>query len=102
MIMGIDTIIVFLGSLLLGDIRQMTNLYFWSTLILMIIAVIPILTEVGTSVKIRDKAIKDGEKVGTKLTDKLSSFDRGTRISYLFGLAALTTFLLTFLTLIIG
>ena len=102
MIMGIDTIIVFLGSLLLGDIRQMTNLYFWSTLILMIIAAIPILTEVGTSVKIRGKAIKDGEKVGTQLKDKQSSFDRGARISYLFGLAALTTFLLTFLTLIIG
>jgi len=102
MIMGIDTIIVFLGSLLLGDIRQMTNLYFWSTLILMIIAAIPILTEVGTSVKIRGKAIKDGEKVGTQLKDKQSSFDRGARISYLFGVAALTTFLLAFLTLIIG
>jgi len=102
MIMGIDTIIVFLGLLLLGDIRQMTNLYFWCTLILMIIAAIPILTEVGTSVKIRGKAIKDGEKVGTQLKDKQSSFDRGARISYLFGVAALTTFLLAFLTLIIG
>jgi hypothetical protein len=102
LIMGIDTIIVFLGSLLLGDLRQMTNLYFWSTLILLIIAAIPILTEVGTSVKIRGKAIKDGEEVGSQLKDKQSSFDRGARITYLFGLAGLTTFLLAFVTLIIG
>jgi hypothetical protein len=102
LIMGIDTIIVFLGSLLLGDLRQMTNLYFWSTLILLIIAAVPILTEVGTSVKIRGKAIKDGEEVGSQLKDKQSSFDRGARITYLFGLAGLTTFLLAFVTLIIG
>ncbi len=102
LIMGIDTIIVFLGSLLLGDLRQMTNLYFWSTLILLIIAAVPILTEVGTSVKIRGKAIKDGEEVGSQLKEKQSSFDRGARITYLFGLAGLTTFLLAFVTLIIG
>ena len=102
LIMVIDTIIVFLGSLLLGDLRQMTNLYFWSTLILLIIAAIPILTEVGTSLKIRGKAIKDGEEVGSQLKEKQSSFDRGARITYLFGLAGLTTFLLAFVTLIIG
>ena len=101
LIMVIDTIIVFLGSLLLGDLRQMTDLYFWSTLILLIIAAVPILTEVGTSVKIRGKAIKDGEEVGSQLKDKQSSFDRGARITYLFGLAGLTTFLLAFVTLII-
>lgn len=102
LIMGIDTIIVFLGSLLLDDLRQMTNLYFWSTLILLIVAAVPILTEVGTSVKIRGKAIKDGEEVGSQLKEKQSSFDRGARITYLFGLAGITTFLLAFVTLIIG
>lgn len=102
LIIGIDTLIVFLGSLLLGDLRQMTNLYFWSTLILLVIAAVPILTEVGTSAKIAGKAIKDGEEVGSQLKEKQSSFDRGARITYLFGLAALTTFILAFVTLIIG
>lgn len=102
LIIGIDTLIVFLGSLLLGDLRQMTNLYFWSTLILLVIAAVPILTEVGTSAKIAGKAIKDGEEIGSQLKEKQSSFDRGARITYLFGLAALTTFILAFVTLIIG
>lgn len=102
LIIGIDTLIVFLGSLLLGDLRQMTNLYFWSTLILLVIAAVPIFTEVGTSAKIAGKAIKDGEEVGSQLKEKQSSFDRGARITYLFGLAALTTFILAFVTLIIG
>ncbi len=102
LIIGIDTLIVFLGSLLLGDLRQMTNLYFWSTLILLVIAAVPIITEVGTSAKIAGKAIKDGEEVGSQLKEKQSSFDRGARITYLFGLAALTTFILAFVTLIIG
>ena len=57
MIIVIDTIIVFIGSLILGDLRQMSNLYFWSTLILFIIAAVPIFTEVGTSAKIAGKAL---------------------------------------------
>ena len=102
MIMGIDTVIVFIGSLILGDLRQMTNLYFWSTLILFIIAAVPVFTEIGTSAKIAGKALKDGEKVGSQLKEKQPAFDRGARITYLFGLSAFTTFILAILTLAIG
>ena len=101
-IMAIEILIVLVGSLLLGNIRQMTNLFFWSTIILLIVAVIPIIFEVGISAKIAGKAIKDGEEVGTQLKEKQSTFDRGARITYLFGLAAITTFLLALVTLIIG
>jgi hypothetical protein len=101
-IMGIVTIIVLIGSLLLGNIRQISNLYFWSTLILFIIAAIPIFTEVGTRVKITGKALKDREKVGDQLNEKKSVFDRGARITYLFGLSGITTFILAILTLAIG
>jgi hypothetical protein len=102
MVIGIDTVIVFIGSLILGDLRQMTNLYFWSTLIFFIIAAVPVFSEVGTSAKIAGKALKDGEKVGSQLKEKQPAFDRGARISYLFGLSAFTTFILAILTLAIG
>ncbi len=102
MVIGIDTVIVFTGALILGDLRQMTNLYFWSTLILFIIAAVPVFTEVGTSAKIAGKALKNGEKVGSQLKEKQPTFDRGARITYIFGLSAFTTFILAILTLAIG
>ena len=102
LVMGIVTLIVVIGSLLLGNIRQISNLYFWSTLILFIIAAVPIFTEVGTSAKIAGKALKDGGKVGDQLKEKKSTFDRGARITYLFGLSGITTFVLAILTLAIG
>lgn len=102
MIMAVVTIIVVIGSLLLGDIRQISNLYFWSTLILFIIAVVPIFSEVGTRIKITGKSIKDREKVGDQLNEKKTAFDRGARITYLFGLSGITTFILAILTLAIG
>jgi hypothetical protein len=102
MIMAVVTIIVVIGSLLLGDIRQISNLYFWSTLILFIIAVVPIFSEVGTRIKITGKSIKDGEKIGDQLSEKKTAFDRGARITYLFGLSGITTFILAILTLAIG
>ena len=102
MIMGVVTVIAVIGSLLLGNIRQISNLYFWSTLILFIIAAVPVFSEVGTRVKVTGKAIKDGEKVGDQLKDKKTAFDRGARITYLFGLSGITTFILAILTLSIG
>ena len=80
----------------------MTNLYFWNTLILFIIAAVPVFTKVGTSAKIAGRALKDGEKVGSQLKEKQPAFDRGARITYLSGLAGITTFILTFLALSIG
>jgi len=102
LIMSIVTVLVLVGLLILGDLRQVSNLYFWSTLVLLIIAAVPVFTEVGTSVKIAGKAIKDGEKVGSQLKEKQPAFDRGARITYLFGLSAFTTFILAILTLAIG
>jgi hypothetical protein len=61
-----------------------------------------VFSEVGTRVKVTVKAIKDGEKVGDQLKDKKITFDRGARITYLFGLSGITTFVLAILTLAIG
>lgn len=100
-IMAVDTIIVFLGALLLGNIQQISNLYFWSTLVLLVIAAIPIFIEVGTKVKSIGTAAKDSDEAAEKLKERQSKFDRGARITYLFGLASVTTFILAVLTLAI-
>ena len=98
-ILIIDTALVFFGSLLLGDLRQMSNLFFWSTLIMFTFAAIPIFFEIGSSAKIFGRSRKDGEEVGSEMKDKKKTFDRGARITYLFGLSGITTFILAFLTL---
>jgi len=95
----LDTTLVIIGSLLLGDIRQMSNLYFWSTLFMFIIAVIPIFFEIGSSAKLIGRSLKNGEEVGDEMKNKRKTFDRGARITYLFGLTGITTFILAFLTL---
>lgn len=95
----LDTTLVLIGSLLLGDIRQMSNLYFLSTMIMFIIAVIPIFFEIGSSAKLIGRSLKDGEEVGDEMNNKRKTFDRGARITYLFGLTGITTFILAFLTL---
>lgn len=100
MVISIDTLIVFIGAIILGNLRQMSNLYFWSTFIFFIIAAIPVFSEVGTTVKVAGKAIKDGEKIGSQLKEKQAAFDRGARITYVFGLAGITTFILAFILLI--
>jgi len=95
----LDTVLVLIASLLLGDIRQMSNLYFLSTMIMFIIAVIPIFFEIGSSAKLIGRSLKDGEEVGDEMKNKRKTFDRGARITYLFGLTGITTFILAFLTL---
>ena len=102
LIIFIVTIVALVGSLILGNIRQMSNLYFWSTLVLFIVAAVPIFSEVGTSAKIIGKALKDKENVGSQLKEKQPAFDRGARTTYLYGLSGITTFILAVITLAIG
>lgn len=101
LIMAVDTIIVLIGALLLGNIQQISNLYFWSTLMLLIIAAIPIFIEVGTRVISIGSAAKDSDEAAEQLKERQNKFDRGARITYLFGLASVTTFILAVITLAI-
>lgn len=101
-VIGLDTLIVALGALLLRNISQISNLYFWSSIILFVIAVIPIVTEVGTSAKVTGKAIRDGQKIGNLLKDKQGDFDSGARTTYVYGLSGVTALVLSILTLPLG
>jgi hypothetical protein len=44
---------------------------------------------------------KDSDEAAEQLRERQSKFDRGARITYLFGLASVTTFILAVLTLAI-
>lgn len=101
-ILGLDTLVILLISLLLQDLGQISNFYFWSSILLLGIAVFPIITEVGTSAKITGQAVRKGEKAGPLLAGKKAEFDRGARITYLFGLSGLVTMVLSILTIPIG
>ncbi len=99
-IIGIDTAAVLGGALLLGNLRQISNLFFISSIVLLIIAVIPIFSEIGSSAKIAGRAIREGEKVSSILKDKQPVYEQGARVTYLYGLSGITTFILSIITLI--
>jgi hypothetical protein len=102
LVIGVDSLIVALGALLFRNLSQISNLYFWSSIFLFIIAVIPIFTEAGTSAKATGKALREGQKVGNLLKEKQGDFDKGAQITYLYGLSGFTALLLSILTLPLG
>ena len=68
---------------------------------LLLIAAIPIFIEVGTRVISIGSAAKDSDRAAEQLKERQNKFDRGARITYLFGLASVTTFILAVITLAI-
>jgi hypothetical protein len=101
-VLGITSLFVLVGAVLLGDLGHISNLYFWSSIILFIIAVIPIASEIGGSAKIAGRAVKEGENVGQQLKEKQALYQDRAKITYVFGLSGLITFLASFLTIGIG
>ena len=93
---------VFIGALLLRDWGQISNLYFWSSILLFIIAVIPIFNELGSSAKLAGKAVRKGERVGPLLKEKQPIYERGAKTTYLYGLAGVVTFILSMLSIPLG
>ena len=101
-LLGLNSILVFFGALLLRDWGQVSNLYFWSSILLFIIAAIPIFSELGSSAKLAGRAVRKGEKVGTLLKEKQPIFERGARTTYLYGLAGVITFILSMFSIPLG
>jgi hypothetical protein len=101
-VLGIDTLLVLAGALILGNLGQISNLYFLSSIVLFLIAALPILTEIGGSAKIARQALKEGQKIGSQLKEKQVVFERGAQTTYVYGLAGLVTFILSMLSLSLG
>ncbi len=97
-VIGIDSLIVLFGSLLLGDFGQISNLYFWSSFVLFVVAVIPIVTEIGGSAKIASRAVRKGENVSQLTKKKQLVYEQRANITYVFGVAGILSFFLSLIT----
>ena len=102
MLLAADTLLALLGALLLRNWVMVSNVYFISSGIFLIIAIIPVFTEMGSSVKLTGRALKKDEKVAELLKEKQSCYERGARTTYAFGLAGIAAFILAFLTIGLG
>jgi amino acid transporter len=97
-ILILSSLLVFITSLALGNIRYISNLYFYCTLLLFIIAVIPIVLEIASSARIASKAIRKDQQVSEILKEKQKTFERRANVTYAFGISGIGTFLLSIIT----
>lgn len=92
-LIGIDTLIVLTAKLIFGGVQIASDLYFISSGIFILIAILPIFTEIGSNVRAASQLAKGQDiKEINRLQEENLRF--GTRITYLFGLVGLTAFLL--------
>ena len=98
-ILGIDTLIVFAAVLIFHDYGQISNFYFLSSIILFIVAAIPVFSELGSTAKIAGRALRESENATPLFKEKKPLFDRGARTTYVYGLAGIVTFVLSMLSL---
>lgn len=97
-ILGIDALVVLSGALVFQDADQISNLFFISSLILFIIAAIPIATEIGGTAKLAGRAVKENKVVSSQLKDRQAIYERNAQTTYVYGLSGLITFILSFVT----
>lgn len=97
-ILILSSALVIIASLALGNIRYVSNLFFYCTLLLFIIAVIPIVLEIANSAKIASKAIRKDQQVSEILKEKQKTFERRANVTYAFGISGIGTFLLSIIT----
>lgn len=98
-LIGVDTLVVFgLSSLfqLLGGINQVSNLYFLSCLVFLVIAIVPVFSEVGGNIRMVGKIVQkqDAREWVQKQEEQAKA---GSHVTFLYGLAAITTFILAFI-----
>lgn len=95
LIMAADTIIVLILAMIFGGIEQISNFYFISSFFLFLIAVLPIFSEAGNSIRAAGKHLT-GQDARAFLQAQEAKVQTGTRLTYLFGLAGITAFILAF------
>ena len=97
-ILAISSALVFLIAFLLGNIGYVSNLYFYATIILFMIAIIPIIFEILSSARIASKAVKKNEEVSDLLKEKQKIYEQRGNLTYVFGFSGILTFLLSIIT----
>jgi hypothetical protein len=99
LIMAIDSlVIVVLAGIVyvLGGSNQISNLYFISSLVFFVIAVLPIFSDMSGNLKVAGKTLK-GEDTEELAKTHASKSEQGARTTYLYGLAGITALLLSLL-----
>lgn len=97
-VLGIVSSIVVFLSLIFG-FSQLSNFFFYGTIVLLIISIIPMFSDFGTSRKALREVKKQGKFVEIEISDDhLEKVRRGNRITFVYGLSAILTFILSILT----
>jgi hypothetical protein len=101
-VLGIASSIIVFFSLVFG-FSQLSNFFFYGTIVLLIISIIPMFSDFGTRRKALREVKKQGKFVKIEISDDhLEKVRRGYRITYIYGLTALLTFILSILTTGLG
>jgi hypothetical protein len=79
----------------------LSNLYFVTGILFLIVAVVPIFTEVGGNARTSLKARREGKAVREAIQEQQVSgrYSRGTRITFQYGIAGFICFILAVATL---
>jgi hypothetical protein len=96
-LLGFICLIVFGASALVqlfGGTSQVSNFFFLSTLVLLVMAVIPIFTEMGGNLRAAGKTLR-GEEAEDLIKAQAARSRSGAQKTYLFGLLGITTFILS-------
>lgn len=97
-VLGITSSIVVFLSLIFG-FSQLSNFFFYGTIVLLIISIIPMFSDFGTRRKALREVKKQGKFVKIEISDDhLEKERRGYRITFVYGLSAILTFILSILT----
>ena len=99
LIIGAITLIGTIWALIAQNIDAISNTYFLSTLVLWIVAIVPAIGEMGGNVKIRVEARKSGKDAKQMINAEEGKYQRGGKVTFLFGFAGFICFILAFATL---
>jgi len=99
LIVGAVTLIGITWALIAQDISAVSNTYFLSTMVLWIVAIVPAFGEMGGNVKIRVEARKSGKDAKQMINAQEEKYQRGGKVTFLFGLAGFICFILAFASL---
>jgi hypothetical protein len=93
--------LVFMVAVLLGNLGYVSNLYFYASLLLLILAIIPIVLELISSGKLASKAVRKDQNVSEILKEKQKLYEQRASLTYVFGISGIATFFLSIITSLI-
>ena len=103
----LDVLILLAGTSVVGWILSLvssvllSDVYFVAAASFLVVSAVPIFTEMGGNARVGRQARKEGRRPIEAIQEREKSgrYDRGTRITFLFGLSGLICFILAILTL---